>query len=143
MLESFELFLGDRPIWSGEAVVVHENGDRIGCRFTSGVVDLQHLRLGATLESRLEVLRAAARSVCPPTGAPAVADLRQLLEDARDEIQDIERRPRATTRSARRDDEAELFEALRPRWGTAYYEAVTQLHAMSQGSRRASVPLGA
>src|SRR5260221_9422847 len=47
-LESFELLLGDRVIWSGEAAVVHGSAERIGGRFTSGVVDLHHLRLGAT-----------------------------------------------------------------------------------------------
>src|SRR5580692_9245241 len=30
VLESFELVLGDRPIWAGEAAVVHGTADRIG-----------------------------------------------------------------------------------------------------------------
>src|SRR5258708_6997011 len=43
-LESFELVLGDQLVWSGEATLVYGDGERLGGRFTSGVLDLQHLK---------------------------------------------------------------------------------------------------
>jgi extracellular factor (EF) 3-hydroxypalmitic acid methyl ester biosynthesis protein len=131
LLESFELCLGSRPIWSGEAIVVHGSAGRIGARFTSGVVDLQHLRLGATLEGRLATL-AEQRERLPEAWRAAVADVRQLLEDLREEIEAIERAD-AYDPIRRRDEEGQLFEALRERWGGAYYDAVTRLHDMSLG----------
>ena len=58
VLEEFDLLLEGDPIWSGEAVVVHGDEDRIGARFTSGLLDLAHMRLGATIDGRVGVLRA-------------------------------------------------------------------------------------
>ena len=35
-LEGVELLLQGRPVWSGEATVIHSVGGRLGARFTSG-----------------------------------------------------------------------------------------------------------
>jgi extracellular factor (EF) 3-hydroxypalmitic acid methyl ester biosynthesis protein len=131
VLESLELRLANRCIWSGQAVVVHGSADRIGARFSSGVIDLQQMRLGATLEGRLAVLTEQ-RQRLPEAWRAEVADLRHLLEEVRGEIEAIERED-AYDPLRRRDEEGQLFEALRDRWGGAYYEAVTRLHEMSRG----------
>jgi extracellular factor (EF) 3-hydroxypalmitic acid methyl ester biosynthesis protein len=130
VLESFELVLGDRPIWAGEAAVVHGTADRIGGRFTSGVIDLHHLRLGATLESRMEILREQ-RQRLPAEWRAAVADLRQLLEDVRFDIEQFERAEPHNPMS-RAEQEKILFRDLGARWGSEYYGAVAQLHEMSK-----------
>ncbi len=139
-LESFQLLIGDHPIWSGEAVVVHGNAERIGARFTSGVLDLEHLRLGATIDGRLAIHQEQ-RELLPAEWRAAVGDVRQLLEDARLEMEALDR---AETHDPmrRREEEAKLFEALRGRWGVAYYDAVSRLHEMSAGLDKRAVALG-
>ncbi|HEV3190832.1 MAG TPA: hypothetical protein VGY54_10070, partial [Polyangiaceae bacterium] len=130
VLDSFELILGDRVIWSGEATVVHGGDDRIGGRFTSGLLDLRQLRIEATLESRLAVLQEQQERL-PVEWRAAVGDLRQLLEGVRAELDAIEQdEARDPMRLA--DEEAELFAGLGARWGREYYGAVARLHAMSR-----------
>jgi hypothetical protein len=130
-LENFELLLGGTLIWSGEAVVVHGADDRLGGRFTSGVVDLVRLRLGATLEGRLEARREQ-RERLPAEWRAAVADLRRLLEDAQMELDDAER-AEAHDPLRRELEEAQLFETLRARWGSQFFAAIEELHALSAG----------
>lgn len=139
-LESFELLLRGRAIWTGEAVVVHGSDERVGGRFTSGVVDLDSLRLGATLEGRL-LARLDERRHLPPVWRAAVADLRRLLEDARDEIEKVER-AEIHDPLRRREEEERLFQALRDRWGAAYYDALCELHAMSKDLDEHAAALG-
>jgi extracellular factor (EF) 3-hydroxypalmitic acid methyl ester biosynthesis protein len=139
-LESFELRLGDRTIWTGSAVVVHGSEERVGGRFTSGVVDLHRLRLGITLDGRMALLREQ-RERLPAEWRAAVADVRQLLEDVRAELDEIER-SEAQDPLHRRDDEAKLFEALRARWGAAFYASLSQLHEMSKALDPRQVALG-
>jgi hypothetical protein len=140
VLESFELLLGVRTIWTGEAVVVHDGAERLGGRFTSGLVDLHGLRVGATLEGRLSIHREQRESL-PAEWRGAVADLRLLLEEVRFELEEIER---AETHDLMRrgDEEAQLFDALRVRWGSTFYEAVAKLHEMSAGLDKRAVDLG-
>jgi hypothetical protein len=139
LLESFELRLGDRTIWSGDAVVVHGSAERLGGRFTSSVLDLQRLRLGATLEGRLSLLREQ-RERLPDEWRAAVGDLRQLLEDVRFELEEIERgEMRDPLRQG--EEENKLFDELHVRWGGVYVDAVTQLHAMSKGLDERAVTL--
>jgi extracellular factor (EF) 3-hydroxypalmitic acid methyl ester biosynthesis protein len=140
VLESFDLLLDARTIWTGEAVVVHGSGERLGGRFTSAVLDLDHLRLGATLEGRLAILREQCERL-PAEWRAAVADLRQLLEDVRFELEEIER---AETHDPMRrgDEEALLFDTLRARWGTAFYGALAQVHEMSRGLDSRAAALG-
>jgi hypothetical protein len=130
VLETFELCLSDQPIWSAEAYVVHGSDGRVGGRFTSGVLDLKQLHLGATFEGRLGLLREQ-RALLPAEWRAAVADLQQLLEDAKFELEEIERVEDADPLH-RPQEEAQLFEGLRASWGTAYYKALHQLHAMSK-----------
>jgi extracellular factor (EF) 3-hydroxypalmitic acid methyl ester biosynthesis protein len=129
-LDSLEILLDGRAIWTGEAVVVHETMDRIGARFTSGVVDLRHVRVGATLDGRLSSLRTQ-RAQLPAEWRAAVSDLCLLLESARLEVDEFERVV-PDDPLHRAEDEAELFGRLRARWGAAYYEAVAALHAQSK-----------
>jgi hypothetical protein len=118
------------PIWSGEAVVVHENTERIGARFVSGVVDLRHVRIGATLEGRLSLLKTQ-RDHLPADWRAAVADLGLLLESARQEVDEFERVvPHDPIH--RSEEEWELFSRIRGRWGSAYYDAVAALHERSK-----------
>lgn len=139
-LEGFELLVGDHPIWSGEATVVRGGADRVGGRFTSSLLDLRRLHLGATLDGRLSLLREQSARL-PAAWRAAVADLRQLLEDARFAMQELER---AETHDPlrRNDEEAELFEGLRARWGSAFYEATSHLHEMSKGLDERAAALG-
>jgi hypothetical protein len=140
VLENFELLVGPRTVWSGEATVVRGSADRLGGRFTSGVLDLRQLHLGATLETRLSLL-AEQRAQLPAVWRAAVGDLRQLLEDARYEMEEFER-AEAHDPLRRSDEEAELFARLRSRWGTAFYEATSRLHFMSKGLDERTMALG-
>lgn len=140
VLESFELLIGERPIWTGDAVLVRGSADRIGGRFTSGVVDLRHLRLRATLDSRIAILQEQ-RERLPAEWRAAVADLRQLLEDARLEVEELERTGTHDP-LRRRDEETELFAGLRDRWGAVFYEATARLHEISKNLDERAIPLG-
>jgi hypothetical protein len=130
VLESFELVVGDQVVWSGEAVVVHGSTERIGARFTSGVLDLHHLRLDATIDGRL-ASHAEQRRALPAEWRAAVGDLRLMLEDVRLEMDELERAE--TSDPLRRgDEEARLFERMRASWGSSFYAGASALHAMSQ-----------
>jgi extracellular factor (EF) 3-hydroxypalmitic acid methyl ester biosynthesis protein len=131
LLDSCELWLGDQIIWAGEALVVHSSVERVGARFTSGSLDLNHLRVGATLKSRLALHRDQ-KALLPVEWRAAVADLHQLLEHARLEVEELER-SEAHDPLDREQEEARLFERLRLRWGVAFYSAASDLHAMSKG----------
>jgi extracellular factor (EF) 3-hydroxypalmitic acid methyl ester biosynthesis protein len=139
-LEGFELLMAGHPIWGGEATVVRGGADRVGGRFTSSLLDLRRLHLGATLDGRLSLLREQSARL-PAAWRAAVADLRQLLEDARFAMQELER---AETHDPlrRNDEEAELFEGLRARWGSAFYDATSELHHMSKALDERSAALG-
>lgn len=138
VLESFELLVGDQPIWSGEATVVHWSAERIGARFTSGVLDLRPLRLGATVDGRL-ANRSEQRRRLPLEWRAGVADLRLLLEDVRLEMDQLEREETSDP-MRRADEEAQLFERMRKTWGEAFYAAAAELHSMSRGfDRRTAV----
>jgi extracellular factor (EF) 3-hydroxypalmitic acid methyl ester biosynthesis protein len=140
VLDGFELLLGERTIWSGDAVVVHGSAERVGGRFTSGVLDLAHLRLGATLEGRLAIHREQQLRL-PSEWRAAIGDLRQLLEDARFELEEIER-AEIHDPLRRSEEEAQLFESLRARWGATFYDALRQLHEMSKSLDPRSTVLG-
>jgi extracellular factor (EF) 3-hydroxypalmitic acid methyl ester biosynthesis protein len=140
VLESFELLVGDRTIWTGDAVVVHGNVERIGARFTSGVLDLEHMKLGATIGGRLAA-HDERRQRLPAEWRAAVGDLRLLLEDVRREMDEIER---AETNDPlrRAEDEADLFERMRRGWGESFYAAASALHAMSADFDKRTAALG-
>ena len=140
VLESFQLLIGERPIWTGEAVVVHGSAERIGARFTSGVLDLRHLRLGATMDQRLAI-HAERRERLPPEWRAAVGDLRLLLEDVRLELEQLDRAE--TDDPLRRgDEEAKLFERMRASWGASFYAAAAELHRMSGDFDERTAALG-
>jgi extracellular factor (EF) 3-hydroxypalmitic acid methyl ester biosynthesis protein len=139
-LEGLELLADGRPIWSGEAVVVHGSSGRIGCRFTSGLLDLNHLRLGATLDERLALLDRQ-RELLPADWRAAVADLRQLLDDLKFEMDGVERWAEHDPLRARQD-ETDLFRSLLARWGSAYYQATAHLYEMSKTLDKNAVALG-
>jgi hypothetical protein len=130
VLEALELSLGNRPIWSGAATVVHATPGRIGARFDSGTLDIHKLRLEATLEGRMATLQDQ-RERLPADWRAAVSDVRQLLEDARFEVEEFERGEHGDP-LRRVDQEEELFDGLRARWGGAYYAAIAELHAQSR-----------
>lgn len=140
VLESLEISVGTRAIWSGDAVVVHGSGDRIGARFTSRVLDLQSLRLGATIERRLWV-HEEQRERLPAAWRAAVADIRRLLEDTRLEMEDMER-AESHDPLLRAEEEARLFEALQLGWGHTYYQSLAELHEMSKGFDERTTLLG-
>ena len=140
ILEGFHLVMGGQVIWSGDAAVVHGSPERIGARFTSSVLDLQHMRLGATIDERIAVHREQ-RERLPAEWRAAVADVRQLLEDARAEMEDLER-AELHDPMRRADGEAHLFAALRARWGREYYEAIARLHEMSKTLDERAASLG-
>ncbi len=129
-LESFELILGDRVIWSGGAAVVHGGAGRLGARFTTGLLDLRRLQLEATLESRMAVLDEQ-RDALPTEWRAAVADLRNLLEGVRAELEEIEWAEERDPMN-RGEEESALFARFLARWGTAFYAAVANLHEMSR-----------
>lgn len=130
VLEAMEIHLGDRPIWSGTATVVHATPGRIGARFDSGTLDTHRLQLEATLEGRLSTLREQ-RERLPAEWRAYVSDLRQLLEDARFEVEEFERSGHDDPLH-RSEREEELFEGLRARWGASYYGAIAELHERSR-----------
>ncbi len=129
-LESLELLLHDQVIWSGRGTVMHGSPGRVGARFDSGTLDLRQLRLAATLEGRLAALREQ-RAGLPSEWRSAVSDLRQLIEDARLEVEEFERSGNEDP-LRRSDEEGALFDRLRVRWGAEFYGAVAALHAQSK-----------
>ena len=139
VLHDLELSLDGRPIWSGQAVVVHSDVHRVGARFSSSLLDLRHVRIGVTLETRMSMLRAQ-RDRLPSSWRAAVGDLRQLLEDARLELEEFERNVPADP-LYRVEEEAALFGELQARWGASYYAAITALHEQSRSLDAASIPL--
>ena len=139
-LESFALAAGGRPIWTGAAVVVHTNGDRIGARFTSGILDLEQFRLGATLQERLLVHREDRERLSAEWRA-AVADVRLLLEDVRFEVEEIESSD-AFDPTRRRDDEAKLLGGLLAVWGPTFFGRLAELHELSRGFDARTAALG-
>jgi hypothetical protein len=72
------------------------------------------------------------RARLPAAWRAAVADFRQLLDDVRFELEEIERSD-SPDPLRRGDEEAKLFEGLRARWGMAFYEALADLQEMSVG----------
>jgi extracellular factor (EF) 3-hydroxypalmitic acid methyl ester biosynthesis protein len=139
-IESFELTLADRVIWKGEAVVVHGGEDRVGGKFTSGVIDIHQLRLGATLEGRLATLREQ-RERLPAAWRSAVADLRRFLEDIQTELADVARGEQGDSLHEPGEG-ARLLEELRARWSPQFFSAVEELHEMSAGFDEQSARLG-
>jgi hypothetical protein len=130
VLQRVDLLLGDRAVWSGTATVVHGTPGHLGARFDAGLIDLRQLHLEATIEGRLGVLRAQ-RSTLPALWRAAVSDVRQLLEDARAEVDAFERAGYEDP-LRRADAEAELFDRLRARWGAEFYGALAALHEQSK-----------
>ncbi len=130
VLEDFEILIGDRAIWSGAATVVHESATRLGVRFQSGVVDLSALRVHATLQRRLDVLREQ-RTMLPDAWRAAVSDVRQLLEDAKVEVEELERRDNEDP-LRREEEEAHLFASLREHWGAEFFASLAGLYELSK-----------
>jgi hypothetical protein len=131
VLDGFELLIGGHPVWTGEAVVVHATSDRLGGRFTSRVLDLQHLRLGATLEDRLEHHQQQ-RDALPAEWRAAVADILHMLEQVRVELERIDLAESYDPLGVR-EEEAHLFGALRRRWVSTFHDALSELHFKSKG----------
>jgi extracellular factor (EF) 3-hydroxypalmitic acid methyl ester biosynthesis protein len=140
VLDSFELLIDEQPVWTGAAVVVHGNPERVGGRFTSGLLDLQHLHLGATLDGRLALNRECARRL-PAEWRAAVGDLTQLLEGARREIEELERTQLHEFQRASLE-KSKLFDGFRARWERAFYETVSDLFEMSRGFDDPTAALG-
>jgi hypothetical protein len=140
VLDSFELLVDERPIWTGAAVVIHGNPERVGGRFTSSILDLQHLHLGATLDGRLALNRECAKRL-PALWRAAVGDLTQLLEGARRELDELERTQLHEFHHAS-FEKSILFDGFRVRWERAFYETVSELFEMSRGFDEATATLG-
>jgi extracellular factor (EF) 3-hydroxypalmitic acid methyl ester biosynthesis protein len=130
VLTDFEVQIGDRPIWSGVGVVVHASTSRLGVRFQSGLLDLGALRMHATMQRRLDVLREQRKSL-PAEWRAAVSDVRQLLEDVKFEIEEFERADNEDP-LRREEEEAQLFATLRQRWGAEFYGSLAALHELSK-----------
>jgi extracellular factor (EF) 3-hydroxypalmitic acid methyl ester biosynthesis protein len=139
-LESVELCLPDRVMWSGTATVVHGSPGRIGARFDSGTIDLRRLHFEVTVDGRLRTLREQ-RERLPADWRAAVSDVRQLLEDARVEVEQFDRGG-GEDPLRRAQEEAALFEGLRARWGAEYYGALAALHEKSRALDERSRILG-
>jgi extracellular factor (EF) 3-hydroxypalmitic acid methyl ester biosynthesis protein len=129
-LEALELLRGDRLLWSGSATAVHATDGRIGARFDSGMVDLHALRLEATLDERLAVWKEQ-RERLPHPWRARVSDMRQLLEDAKLELDEMER-ANVQDPLRRHEDEAELFERLHKQWGAAFSGEIAALYELSK-----------
>jgi hypothetical protein len=139
-LESLELLVDGVPVWHGEASVVHCDLNRFGARFISGLFDLQVLRIEATLENRLSVLREQTQKLPAPWRA-AVSDLRFLLESAKLEVEEFERTV-VKDPIHHAEEEAALFDGLRSRWAGSYFAALEELFARSKELDAESIPLG-
>jgi hypothetical protein len=71
----------------------------------------------------------------------AVADVRQMLEDVKFEVEEIER-AETFDPLRRAEEEAELFSGLRLRWGNEYYAALSGLHELSKSLEPRAAALG-
>ncbi len=123
-----------RAIFEGTAFVVYRRADRVGLRLATGVIDVDALRLEDRLiDRRLTAdLEDSARcaSRLPAEWRAAIADLRQLLQRARDLLDDAEQGATATP-WWRPTDGQRLVERVWRQWSPAYYEALTELDALS------------
>jgi extracellular factor (EF) 3-hydroxypalmitic acid methyl ester biosynthesis protein len=128
-LDGVQLALGERTIWLGAATVVYVTPGRLGARFAGALLDVRQLRLEATLEARMGVLREQ-RELLPAPWRAAVGDLRRLLEDVKLEVQQVELTEHYDP-LRRGEEEDELFERLRARWGPTYYSALVDLGRQS------------
>ncbi len=129
-LGELSLFLGQRQVWTGDATIVHASQGRVGARFDARLVDLSQLRLEATLQSRLDALDEQ-RARLPAEWRAAVSDVRLLLEDAKLEVEQLERAGDEDP-LRRGEEETALFSRLRAQWGGAFYAALASLHGRSQ-----------
>jgi len=138
-VSSLRLLHRKKIIWQGEAQAVYQvNGPsaRIGLRFTSGLFDLQLLRLndsfvgnrlGSILEQNTRFIRAL-----PDSWRARVATARRLLVEARDFLEETEARL-SESPEARIREENELFKEVFASWGPHYLEVLAELHSASKG----------
>ncbi len=127
-----------KTIWEGRAEVVYQVAgppERMGIRFTSGLFDLQLLKLSETpIESRLSaVLRQHQKFIygLPADWRAAVATVRQLLEEVRELLGAAEECLSEEAEERRREESA-LFDRLFSTWGVTFHARLRELHERSQ-----------
>jgi extracellular factor (EF) 3-hydroxypalmitic acid methyl ester biosynthesis protein len=142
-LDAFEIYYRDAAVWTGSAVAVYQVDSphpRVGVRFTSGLFDIQRLRvsdsrIGDHMDRELSLeLRYA--SELPAEFRSDVGHVRQLLRIARDVLEQAE--------DAADDgvDERAVIETLFAKWGPRFHQVLAKLHRSCSGFDETKTELG-
>lgn len=137
-------YAGDR-VWEGSAQAVYQIDapvSRTGLRFTSGLFDLESLRLSdSVVENQLSLVLEQHRrfqAKLPNSWRARVSTVRQLLESVKELVEGAE--AQLSEDSIRRvQEEDALFDRVFSRWGPVYHEVLETLHDESrafEGSTR-------
>ena len=139
MLEDAEMVIGDRTVWTGEAVVVYQVDPpraRIGLRFLSQEFDLHSLQIrdDSSLGKLEENLRVQARwqEELPDELVLAVGNLRRYLAAARDALERTEEELSRSVDPYDPLDEKSLLQRFFGAWGPGFHEQLRALSAIQE-----------
>ncbi len=137
-VSDLEVSYGGDRVWKGSAQAVYQvdsPAPRTGLRFTSGMFDLQLLRLNeSVVETRLALSleqNAKYEARLPASWRARVASIRHLLDSARDVVEEAE--PQLNEDSLlRANEERAMFHSIFERWGPIFHEQLRSLHRESK-----------
>ena len=138
-VDDLQVHYRDSCIWEGQAQAVYNvEGPpaRAGLQFTSNLFDLQLLSLSdnvieTLLASHLEQDQRAVQTL-PADWRAAVARIRQMLESAREVLQEAESLL-SQDPDARGREERALIERVFEKWKGPFHDQLTTLHGQSRG----------
>ncbi|RMH02894.1 MAG: hypothetical protein D6702_07510 [Planctomycetota bacterium] len=135
-IQALEVLHRDTVIWRGEGEVVHrgEAGDRLGVALRGAPFDLEELRfldldLVQGLEDGMAQIRAWAAEL-PVEWRARVAEVRQMLEQAREVLDDLQRR-RSPAGWWRGEAGQAVCERMFRRWYPPYSRLCAELDELS------------
>jgi hypothetical protein len=139
LVEDLRVYYRDSCVWEGQAQAVYNvEGPpaRAGLQFTSNLFDLQLLSLSdnvieTLLASHLEQDQRAVQ-VLPADWRAAVARVRQMLESAREVLQEADALL-SKDPDARAREERALIERVFEKWKGPFHDQLSELHAQSRG----------
>lgn len=134
ILENLSLYYRDHLVWSGEGTVIYQTSspqNRIGLKLTSGIVDLQQLRLGDELiEKRLDqelFYHYRYSELLPVEWRAGVNMIRLLLERAKDTLDDIEESIRKGNWWRQQRSVRALCRMMFRKWGKHFIDQIETL----------------
>ncbi len=139
LLDQFRVCYGDVEVWSGDAVVIYQTAPpspRLGVRFTSGLMDINSLRMrdslqGGGLSTDLQT-HARQRERIPDNWRAQVADTRHLLLLAERKLSDLANGDVPSTLVDAEKERAAIA-ALYDEWAPHFHRQLAALHELSKG----------